>query len=91
MKLQHIVLFGFVSAAGREAMGEVARRFAALRLLFPGAQSFERGENCSPEGLDHGHTHAFVRTFSSVETRDHYLTHPEHVAFSDWVKPWSHP
>jgi hypothetical protein len=87
MKLQHIVLFGFVGATGREAIGEVVRRFAALRLLVPGVDAFELGDNCSPEGLDHGHTHAFVLTFSGVEARDHYLTHPDHVAFSTWVKP----
>jgi hypothetical protein len=87
MKLQHIVLFGFISSAGREVIEEVVRRCAALRLLVPGVQCFEWGENCSAEGLDHGHTHAFVLTFSGVETRDHYLTHPDHVAFSDWVKP----
>jgi hypothetical protein len=29
-----------------------------------------------------------VPTLSSGEARDAYLTHPQHVAFTDWVKPF---
>ena len=88
MKLRHVVLFGFANSADRAAIADVVRRFAALQTSVPGIDAFESGENCSPEGLHQGHTHAFLLTFSSAEARDAYLTHPQHVAFANWVKPF---
>ena len=85
MNLRHVVLFGFVDEA-RDA-AEVVRRFAALQKSVPGVEAFEWGKNCSPEGLHHGHSHAFILTFGSAEARDAYLIHPEHAAFGTWVKP----
>ena len=84
MKLRHVVLFGFV--AGTD-VGEVARRFGALKTSVPRVEAFEWGEDCSPEGLADGRTHAFVLTFDTAAARDAYLIHPEHQAFVDWVKP----
>jgi hypothetical protein len=88
MKLQHVVLFGFAESADARAISEVARHFALLQTLVPDIDAFEWGENCSPEGLHNGHTHAFVLTFGSTEARDAYLIHPDHIAFADWVKPF---
>jgi hypothetical protein len=88
MKLRHVVLFGFASALSAAAIDEVVRRFAELKSLVPGVEAFEWGENASPEGLAHGHSHAFLLTFDSAEARDGYLTHPDHVAFADWVRPF---
>jgi hypothetical protein len=87
MKLQHIVLIGFAGNADAQAISEAVRRFALLKTLVPDVHAFEWGENCSPEGLGNGHTHAFVLTFGSPEARDAYLIHPDHVAFAGWVKP----
>ena len=87
MKLRHVVLFGFGNAAP-SAIAEVIRRFVQLKALIPGVVDFEWGENSSPEGLDHGHSHAFLLTFASVEARDAYLVHPHHVAFANWVRPF---
>jgi hypothetical protein len=84
MKLRHVVLFAF-NETGDAA--EVVRRFAALQDSVPGIEAFEWGENCSPEGLDHGHSHAFLLTFATAKARDAYLVHPEHTAFGAWVKP----
>jgi Stress responsive A/B Barrel Domain len=86
MKLRHVVLFGFVSDASEAAIAEVVRRFAELKTLVPGMDAFEWGKNCSPEGVDRGHSHAFLLTFNSSEARDAYLVHPNHVAFSEWVR-----
>jgi hypothetical protein len=87
MKLRHIVLFGFTENADATAISEVVRRFASLNTLVPDIDAFELGENCSPEGLHHGHTHVFVLSFGSAAARDAYLVHPDHVAFANWVKP----
>jgi Stress responsive A/B Barrel Domain len=60
MKLRHVVLFGFGKAQSPAAIAEVVRRFVELRALVPGIDDFEWGENSSPEGLDHGHSHVFL-------------------------------
>jgi len=85
MKLRHVVLFGFVDETRDGA--EVVRRFAALQTSVPGVEAFEWGSNSSPEGLNHGLSHAFLLTFASAAARDAYLVHPEHAAFGAWVKP----
>lgn len=87
MKLRHVVLFGFANGVSAATIAEVVRRFAELKTLVPGVEAFEWGENASPEGLDRGHSHAFLLTFGSAEARDAYLPHPNHVAFADLVKP----
>lgn len=86
MTLRHVVLFAFNEAASPTEIGEVVRRFAELTTLVPGIDSFEWGENCSPEGLARGHSHAFLLSFGSAEARDAYLAHPDHVAFASWVQ-----
>jgi hypothetical protein len=88
MKLRHVVLFGFGKAHSSAAIAEVIRRFAELKALVPGIDDFEWGENSSPEGLDHGHSHVFLLTFASARARDAYLVHPDHAAFANWVQPF---
>ena len=85
MKLRHVVLFGFKTTVGEAEIGEVVRRFVALRTEVPGIEGFERGVNNSPEGLNRGLTHAFTLTFANAADRDAYLIHPTHRAFSRWV------
>ena len=87
MALRHVVLFGFAEGTSEATLLDVARRFGELRALVPGVLSFEWGKNCSVEGLDKGHSHAFVLTFPSEEARDAYLPHPAHKAFVDFVGP----
>ena len=83
-KLRHVVLF--VSAWRRQGGGgRTRRRFRALHGLVPGIDAFEWGTNSSPEGLSHGHSHAFTLTFASEAARDAYLVHPQHRAFADWA------
>ena len=83
MKLRHVVLFGFGKAHSSAAIAEVIRRFAELKALVPGIDDFEWGENSSPEGLDHGHSHVFLLTFANARARDAYLVHPDHAAFCE--------
>jgi len=86
MTLRHVVLFRFKDTSSPTEIGEVVRRFTELPKLVPGIDSLEWGENCSPEGLAHGHSHAFLLSFASAEARDAYLVHPDHVAFASWVQ-----
>ena len=87
MRLRHVVLFGFADSTDQLAIADVVRGFAAFQTSIAGIDALESGQNCSPEGLHRQHTHAFVLTFSNEEARDAYLTHPQHVAFADGVKP----
>jgi len=87
MSLKHVVLFAFADHVDRETKAETVRRFVALQHSVPGIEALEWGVSSGSEGLDHGHSHAFVLTFASDAARDAYLVHPEHQAFADWVKP----
>ncbi len=87
MALRHIVLFGFTTEASEQTIADVVRRFGELKTRVPDILSFEGGKNCSPEGLNKGHSHAFVLTFPTEQARDAYLPHPAHKAFADWVGP----
>ncbi len=88
MPIKHIVLFTFTQATDQPRVAELKQAFAALRLSIPGISSFEAGENVSPEGLNHGFTHAFVLTFIDAAARDAYLPHVQHLAFVELVKPY---
>ncbi len=86
--LRHVVLFGFTPETTSPQIDEIVARFAALKDLIEEIEAFEWGANVSPEGLDHGLSHCFFVTFATETARDTYLTHPDHVAFVDFVKPF---
>jgi hypothetical protein len=86
-KLRHVVLFGFKPGAREAQIDELVTRFRALHGLVPDIDAFEWGTNSSPEGLSHGHSHAFTLTFASDAARDGYLVHPDHQAFVKFAGP----
>ena len=60
---------------------QLSNMFCALHDLvekIPGLQSCTSGSNCSPEGMNRGYSHAFHMHFCSEQSRDAYLTHPQH-------------
>ncbi|KAB0680871.1 Dabb family protein [Aureimonas leprariae] len=85
--LRHVVLFGFKGSSTDADVAECVRRFALLPQLVPGVAAFEWGRNVSPEGKANGHTHCFQMAFANEADRDAYLTHPDHVAFGDHIRP----
>jgi len=87
MAVKHIVLLKFVEATSFGTVAELAQAFGELPFCIPGITSFEAGENVSPEGLNHGFTHAFVLTFVDSAARDAYLPHAKHLAFVERLKP----
>jgi len=87
-RLRHVVMFGFTDGTTPEQLDEIVARFAALKGLIEGIDSFEWGTNVSPEGLNQGLTHCFVLTFATEAARDAYLPHPEHMAFVEFIKPF---
>lgn len=86
-RVRHIVMFSFKPGAPVEDLVKAFDRLVVnLEEL---VLEYERGTQCSPEGLEKGTTHCFMLTFSSLEARDAYLPHPLHTAFVEqWAKPW---
>ncbi len=103
MSIRHIVLVKFTETVDASQVDALSGAFAALPSLIPGISAFEAGHNVSPEGLNHGFTHAYVLTFADAAARDAYLLHPQHQAFVERLKPcladvlvvdyahWGHP
>ena len=87
MTVKHIVLVKFTETTGQTMVAELSQAFAELSSCIPGISEFETGQNVSPEGLNHGFTHAFVMTFVDLAARDAYLPHAKHQAFVERLKP----
>jgi hypothetical protein len=85
--LRHVVLFKFKDTAKAEDIRQVEEAFRALPRKLSIIKDFEWGTNSSPENLNQGLTHCFLVTFSSDKDRDTYLTHPDHQAFVEVLKP----
>ncbi len=85
--LRHVVYFSFKEGTSQEDITKVVDAFRDLQNKIPGIQSFEWGENSSPENINRGLTHAFTLTFYSDEDRDNYLPHPDHKAFGEVLTP----
>jgi hypothetical protein len=85
--MRHVVLFRYKAEA---PVADIVNAFDTLVLeLGPLVLGYERGTQCSPEGLGKGLTHAFTLTFASAAARDTYLPHPLHSSFvAKWVTPW---
>jgi hypothetical protein len=86
-KLRHVVLFKFKDTSKPEDIKKVEDAFRALPRKLSIVKDFEWGTNSSPENLNQGLTHCFLVTFSSDKDRDTYLTHPDHQAFVEVLKP----
>src|SRR5688572_15805693 len=85
--LRHVVMFKFKETSSPGDIKKVEEAFRELPRKLPIIKDFEWGTNISPENLNQGLTHCFLVTFTRSEDRDTYLTHPDHQAFVDVLKP----
>lgn len=85
--LRHVVLMKFKDTSSPTDVKKVEDAFRALSGKISLIKNFEWGKNTSPENLNQGLTHCFLATFSSDKDRDEYLTHPDHQAFVEILKP----
>ncbi|MEG1635784.1 MAG: Dabb family protein [Rikenellaceae bacterium] len=85
-ELRHVVLFGFTETTTPAQIAEIEAAFTALPTKISEVKGYEWGTDCSPEGLQKGHTHCFFVTFNSNADRDAYLIHPAHKAFGKLIK-----
>jgi hypothetical protein len=86
-RVKHIALVQFKTDTTPEQIDQVFGTLLDLSESIPGVEDYISGPNNSPEGLNAGHTHAFVMTMTDTAARDAYLTHPEHQAFVAWALP----
>ena len=85
--LRHVVMFKFKDTSSESDVKRVEDAFAGLAKKISLIKQFEWGTNNSPENLNQGLTHCFLVTFTSEKDRDTYLTHPDHQAFVEILKP----
>ncbi|KAL2126984.1 hypothetical protein VTI74DRAFT_11534 [Chaetomium olivicolor] len=87
--ITHIVLFQFKRGADPVAVDRACAKFLSLKdeCLAPNSnyayiQSITGGRDNSPEGLQHGLTHAFVVRFANTDDRNYYVEQdPVHQTF----------
>jgi lysophospholipase L1-like esterase len=85
--LKHVVLVKFKPEIRRADMNKITDAFNHLKSQIDTIVSLESGTDVSPEGLNQGHTHAFVLTYANAADRDAYLIHPAHQKFVELIKP----
>ncbi|RYC31533.1 Dabb family protein [Lichenibacterium minor] len=78
--IRHVVLVRFREGLAQGEVSAIFGDLSDLRGRLPGMRTFAHGPNVSPEGLSHGHTHAFTVDFDDAAARDAYLALPEHEA-----------
>ncbi len=86
-RVKHIALVQFKAETTPEQIDQIFGSLLDLSETIPGIEDFISGPNTSPEGLNAGHTHAFVLTFTDASARDAYLSHPDHQAFVKGALP----
>jgi hypothetical protein len=85
-KVKHIALIKFKAGTSEEQIEKIFDEILEMSETIPGVDDYVAGPNTSPEGLNQGHTHAFVMTMSDAAARDGYLAHPEHVRVGGLLK-----
>ena len=85
--LRHLVLCAYKEGTTVAQQASIAAGFAGLQALIPQVRLVEGGANVSPENLAQGYTHCFRLDFDDAAGRDIYLTHPDHLAFVEILKP----
>jgi len=81
----HCVFLRLKSAMTQDEKKALFESVAALQQVIPGIVDIKYGPNVSPEGLHGGFVDGFAVTFESVEARDAYLVHPQHVAVGERI------
>ncbi|TCR02793.1 Dabb family protein [Neorhizobium sp. JUb45] len=81
----HTVLIRFKTSIDKAQKKEIFEAIVALKQKLSGIVDVKYGPNVSPEGLGGGFADALVVTFDTVEARDAYLVHPDHVVVGEKI------
>jgi len=85
--VRHYVAFKFKDGTASEKIEQIVAAFKHLQTEVPDVLSIEEGVNVSPEHMNKGLTHGFIVSFPTLNARDVYLLHPNHLRFVDLVRP----
>lgn len=78
-QVHHLVLFAFKDDITPAEVQTIFEKIGELKEIIPGIVSYIYGKNNSIEGLAKGYEYAFTTIFESIEARNAYVPHPEHV------------
>jgi hypothetical protein len=84
--VRHILLYRLRPGTATRTLDTAIAAFREMAGKVEGLIEFEHGTNNSLQGLNRGLTHCVTLTFESVQARDTYLLHPEHLKFNDWMR-----
>lgn len=77
--ISHCVFVRFKSATVSSEKLAIYEAITALKDVIPGIIDVKCGQNVSSEGLNGGFLDGFIVTLDSIEARDEYLAHPQHI------------
>lgn len=77
--IMHCVFIRFKSATATAEKQGIYEAITALKDVIPGITNVKCGQNVSSEGLNGGFMDGFIVTLESIEARDEYLAHPQHI------------
>ncbi len=75
----HCVFIRFKSAATTSEKQAIFEAIADLKDVIPGIVEVKYGQNVSSEGLNGGFLDGFIVKLETVEARDEYLAHSQHM------------
>ena len=85
--IRHILLISFFADVSVEHIDSVSAAFLSIPERIPGITGVEWGVNDSPEGKGAGYTHCVMMIFADEQARKQYLSHPEHDALKQILRP----
>ncbi|NTF06660.1 Dabb family protein [Agrobacterium rubi] len=77
--IMHCVFIRFKSATTSGEKQGIFDAITELKNVIPGILDVKCGQNVSSEGLNGGFMDGFIVTLDSIEARDEYLAHPQHM------------
>ncbi|MBD8649632.1 Dabb family protein [Rhizobium sp. CFBP 13726] len=81
----HCVFMRFKTALQLAEKQEIYDAVHGLKTLIPGIVDVKSGPNASSEGLNGGFLDGFIVTFDTLESRDAYLVHPDHITVAERI------
>ena len=82
-RAQHVVLFKFPKELSEEEEKEMFERVREWPETIPGFTGLRLGKDVG--GRNGGFAYLLLTEFESEEAHQAYYSHPDHVAFSEWI------
>lgn len=83
--IRHCAFFRFKQKVPKATILDILNGFFHLAPKLDGLIAIQVGENVSSEGLDRGFCYGLIMDFETLEARDAYLIHPDHLRLAERV------